>query len=296
VVDSPAPRDLCILILQYNATDLTQQLLHSLAVAEADNLHRYRVLVMDNGSDEPGGDVITGRFPFVQFRAFGANLGFAAAHNRALEAVREPWVLLLNNDCILVNDAVQRTRAGALAAGADFATCGLLNADHSPQAGGDRQGLLGRRQRLQEGRFSTAPTPLRRILLNFTGINRLLLEPLRTRLPVCRVGYVNGAFLLLRRDRIPPPALFDERYFMYTEDLDLMIRLHRAGRRGIRVGAGRVVHLGGASAARAWGDADRRALKDRQARECMGRHYRGWPLRLWDALARLRAWLHGGRM
>lgn len=271
MTDAGAVRELCVLVLQYNSTDLTLQLLDSLVSAESSHLHRYRVVVLDNASEDAGDGEIARRFPFVEFRAFDRNLGFAAAHNRALEGVHEPWVLLLNNDCILRNDAIHLTHATAVSAGADFATCRLLHPDGSDQIN-----------------FSTAPTPLRRILLNVTGVNRLVIEPLRRRAPLCRVGYMNGAFLLLRRAAIPPPALFDERYFMYTEDLDLMIRLHRAGRTGLRVRDARAVHLGGGSAVRAWGDAERLAQKERQALECMSRYYPGWQVALWSALTGLR--------
>jgi GT2 family glycosyltransferase len=271
LVSNERKHDLCVLILQYNSADLTLDLLESLVTHESANLPRYRVIVMDNHSADPREEDITSRYPFVRFVRFPENYGFARAHNLIMESVYEEWLLLLNNDCILLNDAVSRTLKKSIASHVDFATCALLNEDGSNQMN-----------------FSTAPAPMRRVVLHCSGINRIILEKIRLRLRSCRVGYIDGAFLMIRHSSIPPPALFDSRYFMYTEDLDLMIRMHRSGRKGKRFSEGRVIHLGGASAQRAWGDGEQSRRKLRQAEECMSRYYPPWQVSIWRFFNRFR--------
>lgn len=256
------PKQLAVLMLQYNSADLTIQLLESIERHEAAHRDAYRFILMDNASTEPRFAEISDRFPWVELVAHGENLGFGRAHNRVMPAVEEEWVLLLNNDCILLNDALTKTLHAARENRADFATCAVLNADLTDQVN-----------------FSTLPSPLRRILLNLTGVTRLLWH-WRRRWRAARVGYINGAFLLLRRSSIPDGQLFDERYFMYTEDLDLMLRLAKHGSRGYRLADGKVVHLGGRSAEKKWTGGQINKAKSQQAGECMLRHFPAWQVHL----------------
>jgi len=267
-MNAPTPK-LAVLILQYNSADLTIQLLKSIERFESANLAQYRFVLMDNGSQNPRRTEIEHGFPWVRFVEYGENLGFARAHNRIMEKIDEEWVLLLNNDCILLNDAITKTMQGALAVQADFATCTVLNQDMTDQAN-----------------FSTLPTPLRKVLLNLTGLTRLLWF-WRRKWQVARVGYINGAFLLIRRAAIPQGQLFDDRYFMYTEDLDLMYRLAKQRARGYRLAAGKVIHLGGRSAVRKWTGTEINGVKQLQAEECMCRHFPRWQFNLMQVIYKI---------
>lgn len=262
---------LAVLILQYNSAELTIQLLKSIEQFESANLDQYRFIVMDNGSQNPHRTEIEANFPWTRFIAYNENLGFGRAHNRVMGEIDEEWVLLLNNDCILLNDAITKTMLGAQAIQADFATCAVLNQDLTDQAN-----------------FSTLPTPLRKVMLNLTGLTRLLWF-LRRKWWVARVGYINGAFLLMRRAAIPQGQLFDDRYFMYTEDLDLMYRLAKHRAKGYRLAAGRVIHLGGRSAVRKWSGTEISSAKQRQAEECMSRSFPNWQIKLMKLIYKL-AW------
>lgn len=255
-------KELVVLILQYNSADLTIQLLNSIEQHEAANRKNYRFVLMDNGSIDNKRSEIVSLFPWIEFVEYGENLGFGRAHNRIMPHVVEPWVLLLNNDCILLNDAISCTLNEAHRLGADFATCAVKNEDLSDQAN-----------------FSTLPTPLRRVFLNATGVTRLLWV-LRRWARNTRVGYINGAFLLIKHSSIPDAILFDDRYFMYTEDLDLMYRLGKQGSHGYRLSAGKVVHLGGRSAVRKWTGNEINHKKELQAKECMQRHFPAWQVKL----------------
>lgn len=250
--------ELAVLILQYNSADLTIQLLRSIEHQEAVNMGKYRFILMDNASKECKFEEIRSEFPWVELIKYDENLGFGRAHNRAMNSVIEPWTLLLNNDCILLNDAITRTLHEAKQLKADFATCAVKNENLTDQVN-----------------FSTLPSPLRRIFLNYTGITRALwvLRRLRSK---SRVGYINGAFLLIKHSSIPEGQLFDDRYFMYTEDLDLMYRLHKGNAKGYRFSVGSVIHLGGRSATRKWTGDEINIKKEQQARECMLRHFPRW--------------------
>jgi GT2 family glycosyltransferase len=261
--------ELVILILQYNSADLTIELLHSIEKHEAVSKQSYRFVLMDNGSQDNKRSEIELLFPWIEFVEYGENLGFGRAHNHIMPSVVEPWVLLLNNDCILLNNAITCTLQEAQRLGADFATCAVKNEDLTDQVN-----------------FSTLPTPLRRVFLNVTGITRVLWV-VRRWFKNVRVGYINGAFLLIKRESIPDGQLFDERYFMYTEDLDLMFRLAKQRSHGYRLSAGKVIHLGGRSAIRKWNNKEIDGAKELQAKECMQRHFPSWQLGLMDAIYKI---------
>ena len=125
------------------------------------------------------------------------------------------------------------------------------------------------------------------------------------------VGAINGAFMLGRREvfarvaergRDGGPAVFDERFFMYGDDLDLCIRVARAGYRIVYDGRVRITHVKGVSVAKDY-DAMARAIFDAN-REVYLKHFnpRGsafvrWKytaaFALWKRVALLRARLRG---
>ena len=122
------------------------------------------------------------------------------------------------------------------------------------------------------------------------------------------VGAINGAFMLAPRRVLatvaPDGRIFDERFFMYGDDLDLCIRVARAGWRIVYDGAVRITHLKGVSVAR---DFDRmsRAIFDAN-RDVYLKHFnpRGsrfvrWTYQvafgLWKRVALAKAWLRGHR-
>ena len=118
------------------------------------------------------------------------------------------------------------------------------------------------------------------------------------------VGAINGAFMLARREVLEQVGLFDEAFFMYGDDLDLCIRMARAGYKIVYDGRVQITHLKGVSVAK---DYDRmaRAIFDAN-RDVFLKHFnpRGsrlvrWKYRaafgLWKAVALLRAQLCGQR-
>lgn len=267
-------KQLTVLMLQYNSADLTIQLLESIEKHEGMHLNNYRFVLMDNASNDSKFKEISLRFPWVELVSYEKNLGFGRAHNKIMTVTQEDWILLLNNDCILLNDAITKTLVEAKKKPADYATCAVLNKDLTDQVN-----------------FSTLPSPLRRIFLNLTGITRLLWH-WRRWVKVARVGYINGAFLLLNRHSIPQQKLFDDRYFMYTEDMDLMVRLYKQKAKGYRFSSGKVIHLGGGSAIRQWAEDHISDIKTQQSDECLKLHFPAWQIQFQE---RIYQWLRRKR-
>jgi GT2 family glycosyltransferase len=190
------------------------------------------VVVVDNESDERSRQLL-GVDSRVEILSSERNLGFGAACNLAFTSSLKPeheYVFLLNNDASIAPDALEHLVA---CADAD-ASAGILGAKvyfrHAPNtiwfAGARRrQGVL-------------AATDFGR-----NQVDRGQYDEQR------RVDYIFGAAMLIRRSVLETLGGFDERFFLYLEDLDLCLRAQKNGYNLLFVPEARVWHAGSASTA-----------------------------------------------
>jgi GT2 family glycosyltransferase len=170
------------------------------------------IVLVDNGSAPEERERIAREFPEVRLVPFSRNLGFAGAANEGIARTRSPFVLLLNNDAVLSPDYVARVTARLALDGRLAAVQGLvLSADGQriDTAGlewnsrGEALPLLGGAPR------DEAPTD------------------------VIEVAGVSATAVLYRRDALekvaPQGEVFEPSFFAYYEDVDLSLRLARAG-------------------------------------------------------------------
>lgn len=202
----------------------------------------FEVIVVDNQSHDGTADAVRARPEAITVVEPGKNLGFGRGNNLAAEQAKGDYLLLLNPDAYLIDpDALPQLLAVLRAAepsGLGAVAPRLDNPDGSHQIG--------------DGGF--APTP-GNIVRHMSLVSRLV--------PGARGFYVNHP-ALLRRERIAldwlaatcllvtRPAFeavggFDPRFFMYGEDVDLGVRLGRAGYGLVLLPAISVVHLQGAT-------------------------------------------------
>jgi GT2 family glycosyltransferase len=163
------------------------------------------------------------------------NLGFACANNQGIQIASGHYVLLLNSDTIM--------HPGSLAALVNFM-------EHMPQAGACSARLLN-----ADGSLQHACHPMLTSGREFWRL--LFLDRIypRSTYPLERwdiseprpVEALKGACLLLRRAALNQVGLLDERYFMYTEEVDLCLRLRLAGWELWYVPSAAVTHFGGGS-------------------------------------------------
>lgn len=166
-----------------------------------------RVVVVDNGSVDGSAEVDVAGVS-LDLRQTGANLGFAKACNLGAAGATAPYLLFLNPDAALRPEALQSALAFmAGAAGRRTGVCGVR--------------LVGE-DGLVQHHTTKHPTPL-------TLFNLALLRTPFDHLQSRRVGHVIGAFYLIRTELFERLGGFDERFFVYLEDLDLSVRVAEAG-------------------------------------------------------------------
>jgi N-acetylglucosaminyl-diphospho-decaprenol L-rhamnosyltransferase len=200
------------------------------------------VTVVDNASTDGTCEAVR-RYPEVRLLECDRNLGFAGAVNRGCEAQRQPYVLLLNPDAILLDPL-------------DDLVAAMADTQVAVAAGQ----LVGEDGKAQRGfNLRRFPTP-GALALEVLGVNRLWpsnpvnrryrcldLDPERP----ADVEQPAGAFLLLRHEAWRALGGFDESFFpVWFEEVDFLSRAHAAGWRIRYVPSVRARHLGGASVAK----------------------------------------------
>ena len=225
---TPSPAEvpgLTVVIVNWNGESLLPACLGPLAGSVG------QVIVVDNGSTDGSLAVLNEYASWVEVIANRENRGFAAANNQGIAQAHGEVVLLLNSDT--VPDPAALTELTAFLA------------EH-PEVGVVGPTLVwpdGRRQP------SCGPGPnLWTEFLAKTMAHRFV-PGVRERAPAqnCRVDWVTGAALAIRRQLAQDLGGLDEHLFMFYEDLELCARVREAGSQVWFVATTPIVHIGGAS-------------------------------------------------
>ncbi|HVX31344.1 MAG TPA: glycosyltransferase [Nitrolancea sp.] len=236
---APAELDLSIIIVSYNVRDLLLACLASLEGWLATTNRQVEVIVVDNASSDGSADSVRRRFPATRVIELERNLGFAAANNRAATEARGTSLVFLNPDTTVTGDAF-----GVM----------LDYLQEHPDAG-----VVGPRIVYPDG--TTQPTrrrfPTRRtgflestIVQQFWHDNRALRRYYvadRSNDELQEVDWLVGACLMVRRDTLTDAGLFDERFFMYSEEVEWAHRVREAGWRIVYLPSALIVHHEGGS-------------------------------------------------
>jgi GT2 family glycosyltransferase len=177
----------------------------------------FEVIVFDNASQDGTPAAVSAAYPQVRLKSSPENLGFARANNKAASLAQGQFWLLLNPDTIVHPGALD-TLVRYLAEQPRAAGVGpkLVNLDGSLQPSIERLPSLFREWwRLFH-------------LDRFYPVSQYPSAVFNSQAPH-KVEVLNGACLLLRADVVRPMGLFDEDYFVYSEEIDLCDRLHQAG-------------------------------------------------------------------
>jgi hypothetical protein len=221
---------LSIVIVSFNARADLERCLASLHAAPPAAGHE--IVVVDNGSSD--GSVEAARvWPQVRVVELGSNVGFAKGNNAGIRATTGDAVLLLNSDTVVPPGALDRLLAE-------------LDRDASVAVVGPRLVDASGRAELSFGRMIGPINELRQKRL---ALNRREVERVTTQRHY--PDWVSGACLLVRRADAAAVGGLDERFFMYTEDVDFCAAIRARGRRILFVPDIEIVHLRGRSAASA---------------------------------------------
>ena len=225
-----------IIIVNYNQKNFLKQCLKN--IKEANLKLDYEIIVVDNNSTDGSREILT-RFKISDLRfkiiLNRENLGFAKANNQGIKLSQGKYILILNPDIIVLPGAIE-VLYQFMEAHPEVTLCGpkLLNPDKSIQ--------------YSCCRFPTLYTPvLRRTFLGKVPFFRKKLEEYLMKdfdhARPCEVDWLLGAALAMRRSGLDKIGFFDERFFLYFEDVDLARRAHKAGLKVYYVPASQMYHF-----------------------------------------------------
>ena len=271
---TPSPLSLDVIVVSHNTRTDLEACLEALHAAPPRTLGR--IFVVDNASSDGSPDSVRRGWPHVRLIALDRNIGFGAANNVAIRESQAALVLLLNSDAIAPSHAIdslaERLReTGAVAAGP------RLVDDHGRPEVSFGPMLSPWNELVQRARVRAARRP--------GSLGRRYVARLVSR--ERDVDWVTGACLLAHRQAVLDAGLFDERYFMYEEDVDLCAALRARGGRILFTPRSEVVHRRGRSIQTS--GASLRDLYDQSHLRFYEKHHPGWAplLRWWQARRRL---------
>lgn len=223
---------IAVIILNWNGAKLLREFLPS--VLANTPCHLATVIVADNGSTDDSVAMLQSEFPDVELLTFSRNYGYAGGYNRAIEATRYRYTLLLNSDVMtppgwlepLYQWAVDHPDMGAVMPKVlSYRDPSMF--EYAGAAGGfiDRNGYPYCRGRL---------------------FDRIEADNGQYDTPI-EVFWATGAAMLVDTDAYVATGGLDEAFFAHMEEIDLCWRLKLAGRKNYAVTDSKVYHLGGAS-------------------------------------------------
>jgi N-acetylglucosaminyl-diphospho-decaprenol L-rhamnosyltransferase len=223
-------KDVSVVVVTYNGLPHVETCLGSVA--------GYETVVVDHGSTDGTPELVRERFPSVRL-VEQENRGLAAGWNRGVAETGGRYVLLLNSDAWVRNDAVGRLAAFA---------------DENPEAAVVGPRLLNPDGTLQPS-VRAFPT-MWRLATEYFGLRKL--APHSRTLnefygggfdyaSVKEVDFVKAASLLVRRSAIEQVGPADESFFLFSEEVDWCYRFREAGWKTFFVPDAEVTHVGGGS-------------------------------------------------
>ena len=227
--------ELSIIIINYKCCQLVVDCIHS--VHSQNSKLSYEIIVVDNNSQDGSKERINSLFPELIWIDMTYNSGFARANNEAIKQAKGGSVLLLNADTLIENNAIERCFHRLQ--NSEFIACGvqLLNVDRTPQISGNYI--------MKGGLNYLLPLPyLGNLLKFFATILKVKKPNVPNAKSTVEVDWINGAFLMVKKDAINIAGLMDEDFFLYAEEAEWCSRLKKAGKLCI-YGDIKIIHLQG---------------------------------------------------
>ena len=232
-----------IIIVNYNTSLLLKNCIES--IYRHTKKIDFEIIVSDNDSKDDSVSMLKENFPEVKIIENGENLGFGRANNRGLKKALGKYIFYLNSDTILLNNAVKmfydwweghsEESIGALGAN-------LLNTQNEViHSYGE---ILPLKKRLNKIFHCWLGISKDTVKYFFTKkLDTFTIEH-HAQYTTGKVPYITGADLFVKNDEY---AFYDEQYFMYNEEVDLQLNLHKNGKDSFLIEGPQIIHLEGGS-------------------------------------------------
>lgn len=227
--------DLSIIIVSYNTKKTTEDCVKSIYQSLKDSNIKYELIVIDNASTDGSFEMLESfaeskpdSFKLIKNKS---NLGFARANNLGVKEAMGSYILFLNSDIIVLDNAIEKMFKfyQQNQKTINFLGGKLLNKDMSPQP--------------SAAPFYTLPIVFAALFLkgDYWGLTRSSPSSLT------KVDWVSGACILTTKEYFNKINGFDEKIFMYMDEVDLLYRAKMSGMTTYFYPEACFIHLGSAS-------------------------------------------------
>ncbi|CAN5160605.1 glycosyltransferase family 2 protein [soil metagenome] len=231
--------DLSIIIINYKSVGHVLNCVNS--IYQETHEHSFEIIIVDNNSEDESEVNIRSKFPDLIWINSGYNAGFGRANNIGIKAASGKFILLLNADTIILDNALDKAIRLFEQAPDETVGCGvqLLNPDGSHQISGAYN--------VKGGLNTLLPFPYLGKLIRTLGYRFKAKIPSVTSVEsVQYVDWIVGAFILVKKEVLSKSGLFDEDFFMYAEEIEWCSRLKKNGKL-VLFAEPKVIHIGGAT-------------------------------------------------
>lgn len=226
--------ELSIIIVSFNTKRITVDCISSIFESLQGTNLTVEVIVIDNNSTDGSVEELQrlhNNHPNLVLKENKENIGFGKANNQAVGMAKSDYILLLNSDTVVLENALEKLFEFYIKNEETYAFAGgkLLNQDMTPQA--------------SAGVFFTLPMVFAFLFLQGDKLGITRSSPDET----VKTDWISGACILTKKKYYEALNGFDEGIFMYMEEVDL---LYRASKKGWHTGfypEARFIHLGSAS-------------------------------------------------
>jgi GT2 family glycosyltransferase len=227
--------DVSIILVNYNTKDMTRDCLHSVYQYTKDI--DFEVFVVDNNSHDGSVEMIEEEFPQVRLIKNPDNKGFGAANNIAIRLSEAKYIFCLNTDTLLLSNSIKafydfmekEENHNVSACG-----CQLLDKNMKPQHSYAKFHTVWQILSTIFYMHKILPKTYRRLFVDSELENATV--------PYV-VDYVTGADLFLRKSVINELGMYDENFFMYSEESEMQFRFKKAGYKSVIIPYLNIVHF-----------------------------------------------------
>jgi len=253
--------DLSIIFVNYNAAPFINDCIRS--IYQYNQAESFEIIIVDNNSSDESGKLLMNNFPSIRWIQMGYNAGYARANNEGIRQAKGNIVLLLNPDVLFEDNSLQKCYQSFIESGYSACCVQLLNPDKSPQISG---GYF-----IRGGLNNLLPLPVLGKIFKWLGN---LLQVKKTSLKnadrIQEVDWINGAFIMVKKESLKKPGLLDEDFFLYAEEIEWCSRIRKFGKICI-YGNLHAIHLQGETANQAFESSGKGYynLHDRKGRQIL---------------------------
>lgn len=230
-----------IITVNWNGKKNTLNLLASLSELKH-GPDGFTVIVVDNGSQDGSVAAIRNAYPGVHIIESAKNLGFAAANNMGIRQalkMKSDFIWLLNNDTLVDEDALSLTEAFA-----DKSVGAASSKIYFAKGREYHRERYGESERGKVIWYAGGVIDWKNMYASHRGVDEVDRGLYDT---VTETDFATGCSMMISKKTIERCGLFDERYFLYYEDVDLSLRIQRHGMKTLYVPDSVVWHVNAGS-------------------------------------------------